>query len=187
MFRDNEDKHSLITRTEAKNDYLLKDCDLDSREPILKCMLRKNPHNSRWGSMKLYLHIQIEERALQVWGSQEAILNEKELRLEKKDVCKSKKYTKQLKELRMNVRSSLYVKTKKSHVHIYGSEDYDEDKDIYTHVCTICQYVEEFEKMWIKNKNCIWKICWPFQSKNIASNKYKNAWKKFLLPHLDFG
>lgn len=97
--------------------------------------------------MKLYLHIQIEERALQVWGSQEAILNEKELRLEKKDVCKSKKYTKQLKELRMNVRSSLYVKTKKSHVHTYGSEDYDEDKDIYTHVCTICQYVEEFEKM----------------------------------------
>lgn len=65
--RDPDDKHSLITRTEAKNEYLLKDCDLDKREPILKCIIRKNPHNVRWGEMKLYLHLQIEKRALEVW------------------------------------------------------------------------------------------------------------------------
>lgn len=65
--RDPDDKHSLITRTEAKNEYLLKDCDFDRREPPLKCIVRKNPHNVRWGEMKLYLHLQIEKRALQVW------------------------------------------------------------------------------------------------------------------------
>lgn len=59
FFRDNEEKHSLITRTDAKNEYLLKDCDLDKREPILKFIVRKNPHNVRWGEMKLYLHHQV--------------------------------------------------------------------------------------------------------------------------------
>lgn len=65
--RDCDDKHSLITRTEAKNEYLLKDCDFDKREPPLKCIIRKNPHNVRWGEMKLYLHLQVEKRALEVW------------------------------------------------------------------------------------------------------------------------
>lgn len=65
--RDPDEKHSLITRTEAKNEYLLKDCDFDRREPPLKCIVRKNPHNVRWGEMKLYLHFQVEKRALEVW------------------------------------------------------------------------------------------------------------------------
>lgn len=65
--RDTEDKHSLITRTEAKNEYLMKDCDFDKREPPLKCIIRKNPHNVRWGEMKLYLHLQVEKRALEIW------------------------------------------------------------------------------------------------------------------------
>lgn len=57
--RDTEDKHSLITRTEAKTEYLLKDCDFDKREPALRFISRKNPHNERWGEMKLYLHLQV--------------------------------------------------------------------------------------------------------------------------------
>lgn len=57
--RDSDEKHSLITRTEAKTEYLLKDCDLDKRLPLLKFICRKNPHNVRWGDMKLYLHLQV--------------------------------------------------------------------------------------------------------------------------------
>jgi len=30
--RDADDKHKLITKTEAKQEYLLKDCDLEKRE-----------------------------------------------------------------------------------------------------------------------------------------------------------
>jgi DNA repair protein len=59
VFRDtNDDKYSLITRTDARQEYLLKDCDLDLREPILRFILRKNPLNPRWGDMKLYLRLQ---------------------------------------------------------------------------------------------------------------------------------
>lgn len=59
LSRDEDDKHALITRTDARQEYLLKDCDLDLREPILRFILRKNPHNPRWGDMKLYLRSQV--------------------------------------------------------------------------------------------------------------------------------
>ena len=59
LFRDNEEKHKLISRTEAKQRYLLKDCDMDKREPPLRFILKKNPHNPRWGDMKLYLKLQV--------------------------------------------------------------------------------------------------------------------------------
>lgn len=98
--------------------------------------------------MKLYLHTQIEEKALQVWGSEDNLLKERELRDDKRDKTKAKKYNKELKRLRMNVRSSLYDKTKKAlHTHSYGPESYNEEEDIYTHTCTTCEFKESYEKM----------------------------------------
>lgn len=146
--RDPNDRHTLITRTEAKTEYLLKDCDLDKREPVLRCITRKNPHNVRWGEMKLYLHIQIEERALEVWGTEETLMNERELRDDKREKTKLKKFNKNMKQLRMEMRSSLYDRTSKGpHTHTYGDDVYHEDEDNYTHVCSICGFVETFEKM----------------------------------------
>ena len=57
--RETEEKYELITKTDAKNKYLLKDEDFDVREPPLKFILRKNPHNERWGDMKLFLKLQV--------------------------------------------------------------------------------------------------------------------------------
>ncbi|CAD7088076.1 unnamed protein product [Hermetia illucens] len=146
--RDPDDKHSLITKTEAKHEYLLKDCDLDRREPPLKFIARKNPHDHRWGEMKLYLHLQVEKRALEVWGSEEEIIKQRELREDKREISKIKKYNKKMKELRMDMRSSLYDRTvKASHTHSYGEETYNEEEDTYTHTCTECGFVETFEKM----------------------------------------
>ena len=59
LFREIEGKYPLITRTESKSKYLLKDADFDKREPPLKYIVRKNPHNQRWGDMKLYLESQV--------------------------------------------------------------------------------------------------------------------------------
>lgn len=59
FFRDADDKHKLITKTEAKQEYLLKDCDLEKREPPLKFIVKKNPRHSQWGDMKLYLKLQV--------------------------------------------------------------------------------------------------------------------------------
>uniref|UniRef100_A0A8C0V1B2 XPA, DNA damage recognition and repair factor n=1 Tax=Cyanistes caeruleus TaxID=156563 RepID=A0A8C0V1B2_CYACU len=95
--RDVEDKHKLITRTEAKEEYLLKDCDLDKREPVLKFIVKKNPHNSRWGEMKLYLKLQVIKRSLEVWGSEEALQEAKELRRDNREKMKQKKFDKKAK------------------------------------------------------------------------------------------
>lgn len=38
----------------------MKDCDFDLRIPVLKFIVRKNPHNDRWGDMKLYLEQQVK-------------------------------------------------------------------------------------------------------------------------------
>lgn len=62
FFRDAEEKHKLITKTEAKQEYLLKDCDLEKREPALKFIVKKNPRHSQWGDMKLYLKLQVPKK-----------------------------------------------------------------------------------------------------------------------------
>ncbi|XP_034939189.1 DNA repair protein complementing XP-A cells homolog [Chelonus insularis] len=148
LCKDPDDKHSLITKTEAKEEYLLKDVDLDKREPPLKYIVRKNPHNPRWGEMKLYLHLQIEKRALEVWGTEEALVEEKEKRDIKRQESKVKRFNNKVKKLRMEVRSSLYDKTNKaSHVHKFGEDTYNEEDDTYTHECVECGYEETYEKM----------------------------------------
>ena len=140
-------KHELITKTDAKNEFLLKDAEFD-REPVLKFILRKNPHNQRWGDMKLYLRMQIEKKALDVWGSEEALEEEHEKREERRDQAKVKKFNKKLKALKMQVRGSLYKKVDISvHEHEYGEEVYDEDEDQYSRTCKTCDHVHSYEKM----------------------------------------
>ncbi|KAK6018901.1 XPA protein [Ostertagia ostertagi] len=45
---------------------LLKDCDLDLRKPVLRYWAKKNPHNPRYGDMKLYLKFKVVERCLEI-------------------------------------------------------------------------------------------------------------------------
>lgn len=146
--KDLEEEHKLITRTDAMTQYLLKPVDLDKREPVLKFITKKNPHNIRWGDMKLYLKPQVVKRSLEVWGSEEAIEEHRKTREEKKVVSKAKKYQKHLKELRMNMRSSLYDYTSNTtHSHEFGKETYNSEDDTYTRKCKTCPYEETFEKM----------------------------------------
>ncbi|XP_077061283.1 DNA repair protein complementing XP-A cells [Siphateles boraxobius] len=146
--RDNEVKHKLISRTEAKQTFLLKDCDLDKREPLLRFILRKNPHNPHWGDMKLYLKTQVEKRSLEVWGSEEALEEAKESREENREVQKQKRFNKKVKELRRAVRSSMFKKDTRIHQHDYGPEEIlDEEEDLYRKVCQTCGHELTFEKM----------------------------------------
>lgn len=146
--RDNEVKHKLISRTEAKQTFLLKDCDLDKREPPLRFTLRKNPHNPHWGDMKLYLKTQVVKRSLEVWGSEEALEEAKETREENKEVQKQKRFNKKVKELRRAVRSSMFKKDTNIHQHEYGPEELlDEEEDLYRKVCRTCGHELKFEKM----------------------------------------
>lgn len=145
--RDPKETHELITRTDAKTKYLLKDCDLDLRKPPLRYILKKNPYHSR-GDMRLYLKFQIEERALAVHGSEEQLEEELDKREERRTVKKQKSYDKRMKSLSMQVRSSLYKHTKAEHEHEYGEAIcIDEDEDLYRKVCKTCGHKWEYEEM----------------------------------------
>ena len=144
--------HQLITKTDAKKEFLLKDSDFEKGErdkPFvpLKFVLRKNPHNPRWGDMKLFLRSQVESRALEVWGTEEALEAEVEAREERQVMAKSKKYEKKMKELRKTVRSSLFTKDLSVHTHTFGEEMYDEETDEYRKTCSSCSYTQIYEKM----------------------------------------
>ncbi|KAK5606086.1 hypothetical protein CRENBAI_000650 [Crenichthys baileyi] len=146
--RDNEEKHKLISRTEAKQCYLLKDVDFDKREPPLRFILKKNPHNPRWGDMKLYLLLQVEKRCMEVWGSEEALEEARETREENREVQKQKRFNKKVKDLRRAVRSSMWTKNTSAHQHEYGPEEVvDPEEDLYKKTCTTCGHELTYEKM----------------------------------------
>ena len=140
-------KHELITKTDAKNEFLMKDAEFD-RKPALKFILRKNPHNPRWGEMKLFLRSQVEQRALDIWGDEESLQEAHETREGRREQAKVKKFNKKLKALRMQVRGSLYKKDISVHQHEYGEEVcVDEDEDQYSKTCITCGHVSTYEKM----------------------------------------
>ena len=141
-------KHELITKTDAVKEFLLKDHDLESREPVLKFITRKNPHNNRWGNMKLYLRLQVEQRALDVWESPENLEKAHSEREEKRHKAKTKKFMGKLKALRMQVRGSLYQKKDfaAEHQHDYGPEE-ALGEDEFSRTCNTCGFVNRYEKM----------------------------------------
>lgn len=143
----NEENSMLITKTTARDEFLLKDCDFDRREPPLRFISRKNPHKSTWAEMKLYLRSQVEARALEVYGSLEKIEEEKEQREEKKELAKAKKFNKKLGELRKAVRSTLYDRTTKKHEHEFGESTYNPETEEYFHKCLTCDYSEIYEEL----------------------------------------
>ncbi|CAH8461866.1 unnamed protein product [Schistosoma mattheei] len=145
--RDPKNIHALITKSSAKERYLLNDVDLDIREPKLNYLLKRNPHNSSWGDMRLYLEAQIAERALEIWGSEDALEKEREKRLKRNEESKLKNYSKKVKELKLQTRSSLYTRVHKSHEHVFGPEKYDSKSDIYYKCCIECDYKSTYEKL----------------------------------------
>lgn len=145
--RQNEDKHNLITKTTAKTKYSIQDCDFDKREPALKFVVRKNPHNSRWGDMKLYYEKQVLERAVEVHGSEEKIEEAANKREENREKTKQKRFDKKVKELRRAVRGSLFKKDLGPHEHEFGSGVYDEEEDVYRKTCITCGHVVTYEEM----------------------------------------
>lgn len=142
-----EENSLLITKTTAREEFLLKDCDFDKRQPPLRFVSRKNPHKSTWAEMKLYLRSQVEVRALEVYESLDKIAEQKELREDKKEMAKAKKYNKKLSELRKAVRSTLYDKTTKKHEHEFGDSTYNPETDEYHHSCLKCEYSETYEEL----------------------------------------
>ncbi|EGD88184.2 DNA repair protein [Trichophyton rubrum D6] len=95
------EKYSLLTKTEAKEDYLLTDPELKDEE-LLPHLERPNPHKSTWNNMMLFLRFQVEEYAFSAkkWGSPEGLDAEFERREADKKKRKEAQFRTKLKELK---------------------------------------------------------------------------------------
>jgi DNA-repair protein complementing XP-A cells len=103
------DKYSLLTKTEAREDYLLTDEELKDAK-LLPRLERPNPHKSTWNNMMLYLRYQVEEYAFSAkkWGSPEALDAEFERRESEKKKRKEAKFKTKLQELKKRTRVEAY-------------------------------------------------------------------------------
>ncbi|KAJ5566695.1 uncharacterized protein N7459_010077 [Penicillium hispanicum] len=122
------EKYSLLTKTEAKEDYLLTDRESPSSFPmearvrltfplaelrdeeLLPHLERPNPHKSTWNNMMLYLRCQVEEYAFsdKKWGSPEALDAEFERRESDKKRRREAKFKTKLQDLKKRTRVEAY-------------------------------------------------------------------------------
>ena len=102
------EKYSLLTKTEAKEDYLLTDPELKDEE-LLPHLEKPNPHKSTFHNMRLYLRYQVEEYAFsKKWGSAEALDEEYTKREGEKKQRKEQKFKSKLQELKKRTRTEAY-------------------------------------------------------------------------------
>lgn len=103
------EKYSLLTKTEAKEDYLLTDPEL--RDPdLLRRLEKPNPHKREWNNMHLFLRFQVEAYAFseRKWGGAEKLDEEFERRQGEKKRRKEEKFRGKLMELKKRTRVEAY-------------------------------------------------------------------------------
>lgn len=103
------ERYSLLTKSEARADYLLTDPELRD-EALLPRLERPNPHKATWAGMQLFLRCQVEEYAFsdKRWGSAEALDAEFERREAAKKRRKDDKFKSKLDELKKRTRVDAY-------------------------------------------------------------------------------
>ena len=154
------DKYSLLTKTEAKEDYLLTDPELRD-ESLLPHLEKPNPHKSTWNNMMLYLRFQVEEYAFSdsKWGSAEALDDEFERRQRETKERKEKKFKNKLNELKKRTRVDAYKRARGGgggefgdvigngrHEHEWGGSVEDPGTGMMKKICVECgMEVEELE------------------------------------------
>lgn len=154
------EKYSLLTKTEAKEDYLLTDPELRD-ETLLPHLEKPNPHKSTWNNMMLYLRYQVEDYAFsdKKWGSAEALDVEFERRQREAKERKEKRFRNKLNELKKRTRVDAYKRAKGGgggkfgdtigsgrHEHEWGRSVEDPETGMSKKQCVECgMEVEELE------------------------------------------
>ena len=124
------EKYPLMTLSEVKSEYLLNDNMLKRGDDTLKFLLKKNPHNSSWGEMKLFLMPQVENLALKIWESWEKLDEEKEKRKIKNLQRKQKAFDKKLLGLKKDVSVAKYkASSSQKHEHDFSKVEHIEGPD----------------------------------------------------------
>jgi DNA-repair protein complementing XP-A cells len=103
--------YSQLTKTEAKEDYLLTESELKA----LPFIMKRNPHKSTYSNMLLYLRKQLEDFAIEKYGSLDELDREMEKREMKKEEKRQKNFKRKLIELRKKTRTSLVIQPDHQH------------------------------------------------------------------------
>lgn len=135
--------HKLITKTEAKKEFCLKDADFESRQPALKYILRKAKHSKKFHDMKLYVFDQVLKRAVDVWGSMDELEKHKEELIKRNDRIKEKKVDKKLKDIIKESSIRTHLLTSK-HVHTFIEVNEGLNGQLFKK-CTSCSFRFECE------------------------------------------
>jgi DNA-repair protein complementing XP-A cells len=134
------DRFGLITKTTAKETFLLTDEELRDTS-LMPFITKPNPHKSHWSSMQLYLKEQVRAFALDKWGSLEAIEEEAQRRADLQQSQKEKKFVTSLQELRRKTkgvkRANSSTTANKAHKHQF-TESTDEATGELVQTCTEC-------------------------------------------------
>jgi DNA-repair protein complementing XP-A cells len=154
------EKYSLLTKTEAKTDYLLTDPELRD-ETLLPHLSKPNPHKSTFADMMLYVRYQVEDYAFsdRKWGSAEALDAEYERRKVETKERKEKKFKNKLEELKKRTRVEAFKRARKGgggdfgdtigggrHEHEWGRTVVDEETGMGKKRCEGCgMEVEEMD------------------------------------------
>ncbi|OZJ03704.1 hypothetical protein BZG36_03300 [Bifiguratus adelaidae] len=131
------EKYSLITKTEAKEDYLLTDPELKDTE-LLPHWSKPNPRKSTWNNMMLYVREMVEEYAFRKWGDEEGLDAEWEKRESEKRKKKDKKFKEKLADMRKRTFTSTWDNKKTQHDHVFGDAIYDPQSGNTVQKCQIC-------------------------------------------------
>jgi DNA-repair protein complementing XP-A cells len=137
-------KHSLLTKTEVKSDYLLTESELrdSSRLPHWE---KPNPHSKTYSNMMLYLRSQVEDFAISKWGSLEELDREFDKRESAKKASKIRAFKKKNKELRSKTMLQRDY-SKKDHVHKWSESVPSAKKGWMEQICSGCGLLKEFEE-----------------------------------------
>ncbi|KAJ2512226.1 DNA repair protein rad14 [Coemansia sp. RSA 1939] len=141
------EKYSLLTKTEAKDDYLLTDSELRDRD-LFPVWEKPNPHKSTWNNMLLYLRRDLETFAIKKWGSLEKLDEEFENRAQTKRERKELKYKKAVAELRRRTRADEWEKRRRERLHLEKEHEhvFESTDDCSQQKCSVCGLVIEVEE-----------------------------------------
>ncbi|KAF4546502.1 DNA repair protein [Lasiodiplodia theobromae] len=109
------ERYSLLTKTEAREDYLLTDPELRDEE-LFPRLEKPNPRSATYHSMQLFLRCQLEEYAFSArkWGSTEVLDAEFARREADKKDRKEKKFKSKLEDLKKRTRVEAYKRSRQA-------------------------------------------------------------------------
>mmetsp|Transcript_34712 Transcript_34712/g.79174 ORF Transcript_34712/g.79174 Transcript_34712/m.79174 type:complete len:223 (+) Transcript_34712:3-671(+) len=140
--------YKCMTKTEAKETFLLTDADLDPGRGGLAFVVRSNPRKERWNQMKLYLRQQVEQKSHERFGGPDGLEAEIRHRVMEQYARKRKKLEGKLPKKKTRTAGiKPRAKSPERHTHRWGEEVQVGDSDDWTKTCVECGAVDCFMKL----------------------------------------